>query len=207
VIFHDVYAKIPDAEIERFVHSQELGRLVTVGGDGVPHLGLYPFAYDGSAFEIHLVRSDEQIADLRARPRCLFEVDEVLAVIPSYWVHPDNAVMATAYHRVVLFECEAVISDDAAELAAQQTRLMARYQPEGGFRAVTPGDPLYAGAIAHIAAVRLTVRARRAKFKLAQNRPVDARAKIVQHLRARGRPNDERAAAALQWTIEEEAER
>jgi uncharacterized protein len=204
MIFHDIYTKMPDAEIERFVHAQELGRLVTVGGDGVPHLGLYPFAYDGAAFEIHLVRSDEQIADLRARPRCLFEVDEVLAVIPSYWVHPENAVMATAYHRVVLFECDAIVSDDAAELAAQQTRLMARYQPEGGFRAVTPMDPLYAGAIAHIAAVRLTVRARRAKFKLGQNRPVDVRANLVEHLRTRGRPNDERAAEALTWTIEQE---
>ncbi|PYM88224.1 MAG: hypothetical protein DME13_03000, partial [Candidatus Rokuibacteriota bacterium] len=101
MIFHDVYTSVPSAEIERFVRSQELGRLVTVAADGAPHIGLYPFTYDGAAFEIHLVRSDEQIADLRARPRCLFEVDEVLATIPSYWVDPENAIMATAYHRTV----------------------------------------------------------------------------------------------------------
>jgi 3-oxoadipate enol-lactonase len=47
VIFHDYYADVPDAEIDRFVQSQELARLVTVGPDGTPHLGLYPFVYDG----------------------------------------------------------------------------------------------------------------------------------------------------------------
>jgi uncharacterized protein len=107
----------------------------------------------------------------------------------------------------VMFDCEATVSGDAAELAAQQMRLLARYQPEGGFRPVTPDDPMYQGAIHHIAAVRLDVQSRRAKFKLAQNRPLDARAKIVDELRKRGRPNDERAAEALTWTIEQEAKR
>jgi uncharacterized protein len=207
VIFHDIYTDVPDAELERFVHAQELGRLVTVAADGTPHLGLYPFTYEGGAFEIHLVRSDEQVVDLRARPRCMFEVDEVLASIPSYWVDPENAIMATAYHRTVMFECDATVSGDAAELAAQQMRLLARYQPEGGFRPVTPDDPMYRGAIHHIAAVRLDVRARRAKFKLAQNRPPEVRARIADELRRRGRPSDERAAEALLWTIEQEAKR
>jgi len=207
MIFHDVYTNVPADEIDRFVRAQELGRLVTVGADGTPHLGLYPFTYDGAAFEVHLVRRDEQITDLRARARCLFELDEVLGTIPSYWVDPDNAIMATAYHRTVIFECDATVSGDAGELAAQQMRLLARYQPEGGFRPVTPDDPMYRGAIEHIAAVRLDVRACRAKFKLAQNRPVEARARIVEALRKRGRPADERAAEALLWTIEQEGKR
>jgi predicted FMN-binding regulatory protein PaiB len=207
VIFHDIYTNIPEAELERFVRSQELGRLITVAEDGTPHIGLYPFAYDGSAVEIHLVRTDEQVVDLRARTRCMFEVDEVLATIPSYWVDPENAIMATAYHRTVMFECDAAVSNDATELAAQQMRLLARYQPEGGFRPVTAEDPMYRGAIHHIAAVRLEVRGRRAKFKLAQNRAPDVRAKIAEALRKRGRPNDERAAEALDWTLAQEARR
>lgn len=207
MIYHDIYTNIPPEEIDRFVRAQELGRLVTVSADGTPHIGLYPFTYDGHAFEIHLVRTDEQTVDLAGRARCVFEVDEVLAVIPSYWVHPENAIMATAYHRTVIFECDATVSGDAVELAAQQMRIMGRYQPEGGFRDVTPEDPMYRGAIHHIAAVRLDIRARRAKFKLAQNRPIDVRAKIVEHLRKRGRPNDERAAEALMWTIGQEAKR
>jgi predicted FMN-binding regulatory protein PaiB len=207
VIFHDVYTDIPGDEIDRFVAAQELGRLVTAAGGGVPHIGLYPFVYDGRTVEIHLVRSDEQIADLRVAPRCVFEVDEVLAVIPSYWVHPESAAVATAYHRTVIFECEATLSDDPALLVAQQRRLMARYQPEGGFRPLAPDDPLYQGALARLTAVELRITARRPKFKLGQNRPPSSRAKIVEELRKRGRRDDHRAADALAWTIAQEEQR
>jgi predicted FMN-binding regulatory protein PaiB len=152
--------------------------------------------------EVHLVRDDEQIADLKARPRCLFEVDEVLAVIPSYWVHPEYGGSATAYHRTVLFECTAQVVEDPAGIAAQQVRLLGRYQPEGGFRALDPADPLYRGALAKIAAVTLAVVRCRAKFKLGQNRPAETRRQIMEELRRRGRPQDERAAEAVQWTID-----
>jgi len=207
VIYYDYYADIPPETVDAFVRETEMGRFVTVSAEGLPHIGLYPFAYHGTTIELHVNRADEQLADLKARPRCLFEVDEVLGVIPSYWVHPADAVMATAYHRTVIFDCEAVVSDDAAVLAEQQMRLLARYQPQGGFRPVTPDDPLYRGAIAHIAAIRLDIRDRRVKFKLAQNRSPDVRAKIVDELRKRGRPNDRRAADALQWTIDRETGR
>ncbi len=201
MIFHDYYATIPSAEVERFVAAQEMGRLVTVGEEG-PHIGLYPFAYGEGAVEIHLVRTDEQTLDLRARPRCVFEVDEVLGVIPSYWVDPENAIMATAYHRTVIFECAAAVAEDPAALAEQQGRLLARYQPEGGFRRVGVDDPMYKRALHHLAAVRLTVERTRVKFKLAQNRTADVRRRIAAELRQRGRPNDGRAADALEGTIE-----
>ena len=203
MIHYDDY-DAPREAVDAFVHEQEIGRLVTVSATGEPHIGLYPFAYDGSVVEVHLNRADAQLTDLADRPRCLFEVDEVLATIPSYWVHPESAVAATAYHRTVIFECAATVSDDAAELAAQQSRLLARYQPEGGFRPVAADDPLYRGAIGVIAAVRLDVTGLRVKFKLGQNRPAAARARVVEELRRRGRPNDARAAAAVAWTIDRE---
>jgi len=201
VIFHDYYADVPEAEIERFVQGQELARLVTVGAGGAPHLGLYPFVHDGTAFDLHLVRTDEQVEDLRVNPVCVLEVDEVLGVVPSYWVHAEYAGAATAYHRTVIFECRASVVDDPAAVVAQQARLLARYQPEGGFRPLAPGDPLYRGAVAQLAAVRLAVTRRRAKFKLGQNRPAETRRKVILELRRRGRPGDARAADALEWTL------
>lgn len=201
MIFHGYYSDVPDAELDRFVDSQELGRLITVGADGTPHVGLYPFVRDGGAVDLHLVQADEQIADLDARPRCVFEVDEALAVIPSYWVHPEYGGSATAYHRTVIFECVAAVTRDPRAVAAQQVRLLARYQPEGGFRALSPDDPLYRGALAQLAAVRLEITTRRAKFKLGQNRPAEARRRIIGELRKRGRPLDGRAADALEWTL------
>ena len=201
MIFHDYYAQVPPDEVERFVAAQELGRLVTAGADG-PHIGLYPFAYDAGGLEMHLVRTDEQARDLRAQARCLFEVDEPLGTIPSYWVDPENAIYATAYHRTVIFECVARVSEDVTAIAAQQMRLMARYQPEGRFRALRAEDPMYAGALHHIAAVQLTVERTRVKFKLAQNRTPESRRAIIAELRQRRRLHDARAADAVESTLE-----
>lgn len=201
MIFHDDYANVPPEDVERFVAAQEIGRLVSVGADGTPHIGLYPFVYEPGAFDLHLVREDELAADLKARPRCVFEVDEVLGIVPSYWVHADNAGAATAYHRTVIFECRATVVEDPAAVVAQQRRMLARYQPEGGFRALNADDPLYRGMLARLSALRLTVERTRVKFKLAQNRPPESRRKIIAELRKRGRPNDLRAAEALEWTL------
>lgn len=202
MIFHDYYSDIPRDAVDRFVQSQELARLITVADDSIPHVGLYPFVYDGKTFDLHLVRSDEQIKDLKARPRCVLEVDEILAVIPSYWVSREYAGAATAYHRTVIFECEATVVEDPAAVVAQQERLLARYQPEGGFRSLDPESPLYRGAMTQLAAVRLDISRWRAKFKLGQNRPAEARRQVIAELRKRGRPNDGHAADALQWTLD-----
>ncbi len=203
MIFHDYYTNIPRADVDRFVQSQELGRLITVGEDATPHIGLYPFIYAGDSVDLHLVRADEQIADLKQRPRCLLEVDEVLGVIPSYWVHAEYGGSATAYHRTVMFECAGTVLEEPAAVAAQQVKLLARYQPEGRFRPLDIADPLYRGALDQLAAVRLAITRCRVKFKLGQNRPVAARQKVITELRKRGRPADGRAADALQWTIDQ----
>jgi Putative FMN-binding domain len=131
VIFHDYYSDIPRGEVDRLVQSQELARLITVGDDSIPHVGLYPFVYDGKTLDLHLVRSDEQIKDLKAHPRCVLEVDDILAVIPSYWVSPEYAGAATAYHRTVIFECAARV---------QETRRPWRPSSSGSSRDINPRE-------------------------------------------------------------------
>ena len=114
----------------------------------------------------------------------------MLGVIPSYWVQPEYAGSATAYHRTVLFECRASVVEDPPAVAAQQLRLLGRYQPEGGFRPLDRRDPLYRGALAQLAAVRLTLSGRRVKFKLGSEPAGRNPARIVEELRQRGRPGD-----------------
>jgi transcriptional regulator len=207
MMFYDYYADVPEDTLREFVARQELGRLITVSAEGQPHLGLYPFLLVGDVIEMHLHRNDEQLADLRHSGRCAFEVDEIHGTIPSHWIHASNAMFATAYHRVVIFECEAVISEDAEVLAAQQQRLMAHYQPEGGHKPVTTEHAMYRGPFQQITALTLRVCARKVKWKLAQNRDRATREKLIHALRERGRPTDASAADALQWTLDHEAAR
>jgi predicted FMN-binding regulatory protein PaiB len=205
MIFYDYYADIPDETLTAFVKAQELGRFVTVNAGGQPHIGLYPFLFFGATIEMHLHRSDEQLADVRTNRKCTFEVDEIHGTIPSHWIHPTNAMFATAYHRTVIFECDAEVSEDHEVLAAQQQRLMQHYQPDGGHRPVSTEHAMYRGPFGQIAALTLTIRERKVKWKLAQNRDRATRAKLIAELRKRARPTDAGAADALQWTLDHEA--
>ncbi len=207
MIFYDYYADIPERAISEFVTGQPLGRLITVGSEAQPHLGVFPFVFLGDRVEIHLHRADEQLADLRANPKCAFEVGEVHGTIPSHWAHASNAMFATGYHRTVIYECDTEISEDPEVLAAQQRRLMAQYQPEGLHAPVTTEHAMYRGAFGQLAALTLHVRSRKVKWKLAQNRDRATREKIIAELRRRGRPTDAGAADALQWTLDREAAR
>ncbi|HET9862652.1 MAG TPA: FMN-binding negative transcriptional regulator [Steroidobacteraceae bacterium] len=203
MMFYDYYADVPEDTLRDFIAGQQLGRLVTAGADGQPHLGLYPFMFLGDRIEMHLHRKDEQLADLAANPQCVFEVDEVLGSIPSHWVHASNAMFATAYHRAVIFECEATVSDDPRVLAAQQQRLMQHHQPEGGHAAVTADHAMYRGAFREIRALTLAVRARKVKWKLGQNRDPEQLRRVIEELRRRARPTDAAAADALQWSLDQ----
>ncbi len=202
MMFYDYYADVPEDTLRAFVSGQQLGRLVTASQDGQPHIGLYPFLFLGDRIEMHLHRNDEQLADLAVNARCAFEVDEVLGSIPSHWVHASNAMFATAYHRAVIFECEAQVSDDAEVLAAQQQRLMQHYQPDGGHTPVSAEHAMYRGPFREIRALTLGVRARKVKWKLGQNRNPEQLAKVIAELRSRGRPTDPAAADALQWSLD-----
>lgn len=141
MIFHDDYAQVPPAEVDRFVASQELGRLNTVGADGTPHVGLYPFVRQGAVVDLHLVREDELTVDLEARPRCVFEVDEVLGVIPSYWGHAEYAGSATAYHRTVIFECRATVLEDPRPLPRSRCGCSRATSPRAASARWTPTIP------------------------------------------------------------------
>lgn len=205
MIFYDYYSDVPDEKVQAFVADQQLGRLVTVSDTGQPHIGLYPFLFKGSSIGMHLHRMDEQLADLRTNPKCCFEVDELLGTIPSHWIHPSNASFATAYYQSVILECDAVVFEDPKTIAEHQERLMQHYQPEGGYESLNSEHKMYRGPLNMIAAIVLTIRERKVKWKLAQNRDRETRAKLIQLLRQRGQATDERAAEALQWTLDYEA--
>ena len=64
---------------------------------------------------------------------------------------------------------------------------------------------MYRGPFKEITALTLRVRARKVKWKLAQNRDRATREKLIAELRKRGRPTDGGAADALQWTLDHEA--
>ena len=72
---------------------------------------------------------------------------------------------------------------------------------------MTTAHAMYRGPFKEIRALTLTVRERKVKWKLAQNRTREQRASLIAELRKRGRPTDAGAADALQWTLDQETSR
>jgi transcriptional regulator len=180
------YYRPSEAELTAFIAAQTLGRLVTANSSGCPHIGLYPFLTDGEAVEVHLVKTDAQISDLRQNPQVVFEVDEVLTFVPSYLEHPESAQAADHYYRCAIIEGQARVSNDPEAIADHLRRLVARYQPERGHREVTASDPLYAPALTRLAMIRIQPSRVWAKFKHGQQVPAEHRSQVSRGLRARG---------------------
>jgi lysyl-tRNA synthetase class II len=52
VIFHDYYSDVPRAEIDRFVQTQEMARLITMGGLAEEVCGSRKIVYDGTPVDL-----------------------------------------------------------------------------------------------------------------------------------------------------------
>jgi predicted FMN-binding regulatory protein PaiB len=180
------YYRPSPAALTAFIGAQRMGRLVTADADGRPHIGLYPFVPNSDAIELHLVKTDAQIADLRQNPHVIFEVDEILTFVPSYLEHLESAQAADHYYRAAILEGEARVTTDAEAVADHLRRLVARYQPERGYREVSAADPLYAPGIARLAMIRIDPTRVWGKFKHGQQVPAEHRTHVSRGLRARG---------------------
>jgi len=203
MMLHPFYRPQNDAETRSFLESAMLGRLVTGDAEGFPRVGLFNFLYReeeaGASFvELHLNARDAQIADLKARARCAFEVSEPLCTIPSYWVDVNDGGRATMYYRAVVLRCEGEVIDDPLELQRHLGQLLMKHQPEGGHAPLSSDTPFYAQAFALLRCVRLRVVGRDVKFKLGQNLTDEKRAQVQARLEEKAdSPNHAKAAALL----------
>jgi uncharacterized protein len=200
MIYHRFY-EAPEADVADLIANHIAGRLITVGDDGTPHVGVFPFLHRTGCIEVHLAEGDEQLADLRRGSSCVFEVGDVLAYVPSYWEDEHNASGADIYHRTVVIEgaAELLVTPDA--VAEHLRNLLSRYQPEGRYVGVDTHNEMYARMLPRLTLVRLTIGRVRSKFKLGQQRPVDMRQRIIAELRQRSRPADHVAAEAVSRTL------
>lgn len=172
------YYRPTPAELAALIASQRLGRLVTANAEGRPHIGLYPFVTVGDAVELHLLKGDAQVADIRQNAKVVFEVDEILAFVPSYFEHPESGQRADHYYRTAIVEGEARIANEPDAVADHLNRLITRYQPERGYRTVTASDPMYASSVVRLVMIRIDTTRVWGKFKLGQQLSPEDRERV-----------------------------
>jgi predicted FMN-binding regulatory protein PaiB len=189
------------AQVEAFVAGQRHGTLVATPPEGFPSVSILPFVKTGDVIELHCVQADPTFAALRANPRVTFFVSDYLTWTPHHFVDECDAGRATLHFRAVAYECEASWSTEPADVAAALARLLAAYEPEDDYVPIRDGE-LYGGRLRRLAALRLRVRATRAKFKVGPAVPDALKREVARRIRARGLPEDARAADVIEASLE-----
>ena len=190
------------AQVEAFVREQRHGTLVATPPDGFPSVSILPFVKTGDVIELHCVQADPTFDAVRRNPRVTFLVSDYLTWTPHVFVDERDAGRATLHFRAVAYECEATWSTEPADVAAALARLLASYEPGEAYEPIRDGQ-FYGARLRRLAALRLQVRATRAKFKVGPAVPEAPKREVARRIRARGLPVDARAADVIEASLEQ----
>jgi len=116
--------------------------------------------------------------------------DEVVAEVPSYWIHPELACPASTYYVSAIAEGRIERSDDLERKARVLSAMMERFQPEGGYDPIRADDKRYAKVLAQLLIAELVPTRVSAKQKLGQHRSVAQLERVLEGLWRRGRAGD-----------------
>ncbi|HEY4025517.1 MAG TPA: FMN-binding negative transcriptional regulator [Candidatus Dormibacteraeota bacterium] len=188
------------ALVDAFVAGQRHGTLIASSPEAFPSVSILPFVKTGDVIELHCVQADPTFVALQRNPRVTFLVSDYLTWTPHDFVDERDAGRATLHFRAVAHECEATWSTAPADVAAALARLLAAYEPAGSYEPIRDGDT-YGGRLRRLAALHLRVRAVRAKFKVGPAVPDARKREIAQRIRARGLPEDARAAGVIEGAL------
>ncbi|MDI6756300.1 MAG: pyridoxamine 5'-phosphate oxidase family protein [Thermodesulfobacteriota bacterium] len=175
--------------IEEVLKTAEVGYLAFNGAEGWPRITPLNFVYDGRILW-HGAVAGERYECLQIDPRATFSAVSVQCYLPSHFVSEENGTAATAAFKSADVRGKCLAIDDPEEKCAVLNQLMQKYQPEGRFRSISPGDPLYTKILPATRVYALVVEEAVGKFKLVQNKAETDRRKIAAKLKERGAPAD-----------------
>lgn len=175
----------------RFLAQADVVRLSTTRPDGEPVLRTLNAVVEQDYLLFHGAKAGEKALSLGRA--AVAAADEVVATIPSYFIDPERACPATTFYESVQVHGQIERIDDAVTKARMLTRLMEKYQPEGGYRPIAARSALYEGAVRGVLVFGLSLANVSGKLKVGQNRKPSELSAIVEGLWARGEPGDARA--------------
>lgn len=174
-----------------FLEQAEVVRLSTTTPDGEPVLRTLNAVVDQEHLLFHGAKAGEKT--LAIGRTAVAAADEIIATIPSYFVDPERACPATTFYESVQVHGRIERIDDAEKKARMLTRLMQKYQPEGGYQPIQARSALYEGAVRGVLVFGLSLKDITGKLKAGQNRKPAELAGIVEGLWSRGGQGDARA--------------
>ncbi|WP_242371681.1 GNAT family N-acetyltransferase [Anaeromyxobacter sp. SG26] len=169
--------------------------LATTTPAGAPVLRAFDAAVLEDGVFFHGAHAGEKATCL-GRP-AVVSAEEVVAHVPSWMVDPVRACPATTLFRSVQVHGTLTAVEDPATKARALEALMRRWQPEGRYRPIDAGDPLYRGELAGVRVFFVPFERIDGKWKLLQNRTPGEIERILLGLWERGAPGDPQAIEAI----------
>ncbi len=119
--------------IQVMLEQSPVGRIATINRQGIPVIKPVNFLfYDGKIY-IHSSKKGEKIGDIRRGSPVCFEIDEPIAFVTA----KGPACKASYYYRSIIAKGKATLMNKRDKKLEILERMMAKYQPEGGYEAIT----------------------------------------------------------------------
>ncbi len=197
----DKRAEHPDLT-GHILSSVEVGHLGIITPEGRPRVIPVNFVADGTTIYFHGAAAGQKYEALVGSPLVCFNVSIAYSVIPSFWLAAENARGATQFYESVQIDGRASVVTDRSEKAVALQLLMLKYQPEGGFREITPHDEFYRKALEETAVIRIEAEKVETKVNLGQQHSDRVRRDLIGRLEQRGTEADVRTAAAMRAMLD-----
>jgi len=188
------FAESTEAAWALFARAPSI-RFAAADDDGAPILRTLSAVPVDGRLCFHGADDGEKLG-LVGRP-AVASCDEIVALVASYWIHPEHACPASTYYRSALAEGRVERVTDLARKARILTAIMERFQPEGGYAPIDPNDKHYRAIVEGLLVAELMPTRVFAKVKLGQNRSRKQIERVLEGLWKRGAPGDVEAIRAV----------
>ncbi len=119
--------------MESILKRVAVGRMATVNREGVPVIKPVNFLYWNQKLYIHSSYQGEKIEHIHQGSPVGFELDEPIGYAPS----TGPACMAGYFYRSIIIKGRATLLEDREQKETILNRMMEKYQPEGGYGAIS----------------------------------------------------------------------
>lgn len=174
----------------RLFDEAEVMHLAGSTADGVPVLKTVHGVVDDGWVCFHSAPAGEKTS-LLGRP-VVVSVDAPAARLPSTFFDPERACPATTLFEGAQARGVLTALAEPTRKARVLQRLMEKLQPRGGYTPLDAASPLYRAAVKGLLVAGVPLVEVSAKAKLMQNKSDGLRARVLEHLWARGAPADPR---------------
>lgn len=184
-------------KIREFLSNEHVGRIASIDENGYPQVIPMNFAFVNNAIYMHSYPKGEKLDNVLRNTKVGFEVDRELEFLPSYFSHPTDASQADTLYISVVIKGNATIVEDDTEKTLGLNGLMEKYQPEGGYEPLKPGDLV----LDEVAVIKIVPESIKGKYKIGQHMKSDSRKLLAQKILQRNSPTSKETLRIMGFEI------